>query len=391
MTVSVFTTRVKKTNAFAIAATWAKATTLAGLFLASASPAKADVTAESSIKVNAALDRNEQTLLGGFELLQQHSFTEAVNNIQGLTQDQPTYKLAQLMKADLYAIKAGHSQWIEHYRRIHPKESQALLSEARLRWQQAAAMEPGLTDPLLQNYVLKSSNQPYLIIVNTQAHRLYLYKHTPDGYQSITNYYVSIGQKGVGKEVRGDRKTPIGVYYVVKELADKDLPELYGVAALTLNYPNQWDRQNGRTGSGIWLHGTPRNTFSRPPLASRGCVVLNNPAMTTLIQQYRLTPETPVIIVDKTVSTDVVDLQANEKRQVLTRINEWLRFQAPYQVDWSQVSVYQYPGEQSLYYVRFPVQEAKGTRWVEQYWRSEPRNKGQWVLETQNERLINVS
>ena len=32
-----------------------------------------------------------------------------------------------------------------------------------------------------------------------------------------------------------------------------------------------------RTGSGIWLHGTPPDQFARAPLATDGCLVLANP------------------------------------------------------------------------------------------------------------------
>ena len=47
--------------------------------------------------------------------------------------------------------------------------------------------------------------------------------------------------------------------------------------ALPINYPNLLDMQRGKTGSGIWLHGTPPSQFSRAPQASDGCVVLANP------------------------------------------------------------------------------------------------------------------
>ena len=30
-----------------------------------------------------------------------------------------------------------------------------------------------------------------------------------------------------------------------------------GDGAFPLNYPNEWDRRLNKTGSGIWLHGTP--------------------------------------------------------------------------------------------------------------------------------------
>ena len=92
-----------------------------------------------------------------------------------------------------------------------------------------------------------------------------------------TDYYVSQGKLGVKKFREGDQKTPIGVYYVNGRIPGPKLPDFYGTGALPINYPNEWDRRNGRGGSGIWLHGTPSDNFSRPPLSSDGCVVLANP------------------------------------------------------------------------------------------------------------------
>ncbi|MDX1796042.1 MAG: L,D-transpeptidase family protein, partial [Hydrogenovibrio sp.] len=257
--------------------------------------------------------------------------------------------------------------------------------EAKVRWR-ATAFSAHEQSALLGHYVLKSSIQPYLVIVNSEAHRLFLYQQEGGRYHEVANYYVSIGRKGAGKQYRGDLKTPVGVYQVVKKLPDERLPELYGVAALTLNYPNQWDRQLGRTGSGIWLHGTPRYTYSRPPLASRGCVVLNNPAMEDLINRYRLSPETPVIIASNVDPKEMtIDAEEN-KQQVLSKINQWLRSQQQYQVDWSQVGVFEYPGEKDLYYVSFPAKVGQQNQIVEQYWKKKSNDAGggwQLVLEVE--------
>ena len=160
------------------------------------------------------------------------------------------------------------------------------------------------------------------------------------------------------------------------------MPELYGVAALTLNYPNSWDKQKGRTGSGIWLHGTPRNTFSRAPLASRGCVVLNNPAMESLVFKYRLLPSTPVIIAQN-IQRNFIERNDEDKQQVLSQINQWLRSQNDYRVDWGHVSVYAYPGEEGVYYVSFPIDE--GRKLVEQYWQRQNEGRWQLVFETEQE------
>ena len=56
----------------------------------------------------------------------------------------------------------------------------------------------------------------------------------------------------------------------------------YGTAAFPISYPNEWDRRQGRNGFGIWLHGTPSDTYSRPPRASDGCVVLTNQDIQTM-------------------------------------------------------------------------------------------------------------
>src|SRR5262249_33874816 len=51
-------------------------------------------------------------------------------------------------------------------------------------------------------------------------------------------------------------------------------------------------------GHGIWLHGTPRNTYSRPPRASDGCVVLANEDLDELKTRVQI-GLTPVIIAER--------------------------------------------------------------------------------------------
>lgn len=330
----------------------------------------------------------ETQLLSGFKSIHDYSFNQAMQHIETLANENPKYQLAQLMKADFLAIKAGKSRWIQEYRKAYPKKVHSLLEEAKVRWQ-ATGLTHQTESEILGQFVLKSSAQPYLVIVNSEAHRLFLYQQTAGAYHEVANYYVSIGRKGTGKQTKGDLKTPIGVYQIVKQLSDRQLPELYGVAALTLNYPNQWDKQLGRTGSGIWLHGTPRSTYSRPPMASKGCVVLNNPAMADLIDRYRLPPETPVIIAPKAevlpVPSDSAEiLHSNDKQQVLSRINEWLREQQEYEVDWSKVGVFHYPAEKDMYYVTFPTHVKGREQMVEQFWKKTIGQNGwQLVLKVQ--------
>ena len=90
----------------------------------------------------------------------------------------------------------------------------------------------------------------------------------------MTDFYISLGKNGVEKQRQGDQKTPLGVYRVIS--ARERLPDFYGPGAFPLDYPNDWDRLQHRNGHGIWLHGTPSDTYSRAPWATDGCVVLTN-------------------------------------------------------------------------------------------------------------------
>jgi murein L,D-transpeptidase YafK len=96
--------------------------------------------------------------------------------------------------------------------------------------------------------------------------------------------------------------------------------ELFGVGAWPLSYPNDWDRQQGRTGSGIWLHGVPYDTYSRAPNASNGCVALSNPDLEAL--GAFLAPGTPVIITPGIEWLAPAEWQA--RREAATReLEDW--------------------------------------------------------------------
>ena len=86
------------------------------------------------------------------------------------------------------------------------------------------------------------------------------------------DYLCTTGQAQGDKQVRGDLKTPEGVYFVVRKRTEQLDFEEYGGEAYILDYPNPVDRLRGKTGSGIWVHSRGR---AITPFESRGCVVLN--------------------------------------------------------------------------------------------------------------------
>lgn len=108
-------------------------------------------------------------------------------------------------------------------------------------------------------------------------------------------FYMSIGENGDGKQDDGDRRTPLGIYFVTEQLDTSKLHEKYGATAFTLDYPNAWDRRMQRTGDGIWVHGVDRRGGKRPPWDTDGCIALPNETLTKL--ENRFQPNvTPVVI-----------------------------------------------------------------------------------------------
>ena len=136
------------------------------------------------------------------------------------------------------------------------------------------------------------------MVVDTSKSTLYLYENVNGEPRYVSDFYISVGKKGADKVSEGDQKTPLGVYFVNGHLTKDKLTDFYGPNAYPLSYPNEWDKREGHDGHGIWLHGTPSDTFSRPPRASNGCVVLANNDLNLLGSRLQI-GITPVIISDK--------------------------------------------------------------------------------------------
>ena len=179
-------------------------------------------------------------------------------------------------------------------------------------------------------YLLQmQSDQKHAIVIDTQKARLYLYQNDNGRPRFVADYYISYGKLGAGKMREGDKRTPTGVYHVTSSLSTKKLGDFYGSGAFPINYPNEWDKRQGRNGYGIWLHGTPSDTYSRPPKASDGCVVLSNADLNALAKNLQI-GLTPVIISNSIEWLSHDDWQ-NERTGLNKKIDEW-------RADWEAVT-----------------------------------------------------
>lgn len=235
------------------------------------------------------LDIHEDALRGRHQ--------QALARAHQLTKDFPNFQLGQLFYAELLNLSLDQPFNPESMdlRREKQKLARApldlLLHELRQRRSSLAPAAPAGWLP--RNFLQLHSTQPYALAVDISKSRLYLFGNRdrlgtpgsssgPTPWVLLADAYISAGLHGVGKQVEGDAKTPEGVYFVGSKPPNRSLPDLYGAGALTLNYPNALDHLRGKTGSGIWLHGTSQSEYSRPPLDSDGCVVLTNTDMQRL-------------------------------------------------------------------------------------------------------------
>ncbi|MDH6591313.1 murein L,D-transpeptidase YafK [Variovorax sp. TBS-050B] len=208
----------------------------------------------------------------------------------------PTFQLAQLVYADLLATQVSPAHAFSDASSIGRLRSDPAMAElreeSRRRLQALRERPPPGTVP--SQFLALSTRSRYAIAVDASRSRLYLFENSDKGLQLAADYYVSVGKSGIGKAAEGDARTPLGVYYITSSLDPKSLKDFYGAGALPINYPNPYDVRRGRTGSGIWLHGTPPQQFARAPLASDGCVVMANPDLKQLLRKVQI-GATPVV------------------------------------------------------------------------------------------------
>ena len=236
----------------------------------------------------------ETALLEVIDHMRNGNNENALKAAEKLNKNYPNFKLGKIIYADL----------LSSYLRKKPKLGSIskdkglidLKDEAKARINFSSVYKT--KDLLPKSIIMLADNIPYAFLVELSKSRLYLIKNNNGIPEIISDYYVSIGKAGFNKKVSGDNKTPIGVYKIKSYLVDKDLPELYGDGAYPINYPNIWDKKNKRTGYGIWIHGVPRDVYSRPPLTSEGCIVTSNHTLRKL-KKYTVLGKTPVILVEK--------------------------------------------------------------------------------------------
>ena len=238
-------------------------------------------------------EKAETELLQVIDFMRNGKNEEALAIAEKLSKNYPNFKLGKIIYADLL------SSYLQKKPKLGSKsidkELNDLKNEAKARINFDSVYKN--KDLLPESIIQLADNIPYAFLIELSKSRLYLVKNNNSVPEIIADFYVSIGKAGFNKKASGDNKTPIGVYKITSHLIDEDLPELYGNGAYPINYPNIWDKRRKKTGYGIWIHGVPRDVYSRPPLTSEGCIVTSNHTLRKL-KPYTIIGKTPVVLVE---------------------------------------------------------------------------------------------
>ncbi|MCX7149182.1 MAG: L,D-transpeptidase family protein [Rhodocyclales bacterium] len=295
----------------------------------------------------------EPLLAKVFDAIEGNRLEVAMQQTEILIKAYPNFRLAHLVMGDLLLARSRALMSFGEGGGPAAGEKVAdLRDEAIVRLKGYRTKPP--VDYVPRYLLQMHPEQKHAVVVDTQKSRLYLYQNDNGTPRFIADYYITQGKLGADKAREGDKKTPIGVYHVTSSLPRQKLTDFYGSGAFPINYPNDWDKRKGRNGHGIWLHGTPSDTFSRPPKASDGCVVLANQDLDTLSKSLQI-GLTPVIISNSIEWLSLDDWQS-ERTSLLRNVEEWRH-------DWESRNLEQYARHYSH---KFTADGQGYQGWIEQ-------------------------
>ncbi len=161
---------------------------------------------------------------------------------------------------------------------------------------------------------------PYAIVVDKTARLTSIWKVEDKSYTKVAEFISDHGKKEGDKHKLGDHRTPEGVYFFKDMYEGSNLNyEEYGLRAFDTNYPNLFDKREGKTGSGIWLHAIPDSKSLER--GSRGCVVVRNKAIME-VSRFVDIGKTPFIVNDA-VEFINTDKALRERKRVQDFISNW--------------------------------------------------------------------
>jgi len=337
------------------------------------------------------------------------------SELESLIKSYPNSRLGQLLYADLLAIRAGLTPAIdrtmEHLGKDLVSRSRKQLRTRWQYWHTTYSARRGLVPSALLRL---KRDQRWILYMDIPAGRLIVFENKNGQLKKIGDFYASIGIEGYNKREEGDQKTPVGVYHTTGFIPGRKLHERYGAGAFPINYPNKLDQLYGRTGSGIWIHGTEPDFINRAPQASDGCLSVSNEDFLAINNIIGNEPFVPIII-DGTPDWITKIEQNRRRKEVQNTLQNWReaaatlkisnlgRFYSTYyqnktlsvipqlftpgigknlpftELHIADMQFFEYPGESGFYVVDLSLQMSEEPPFdIRQYWHRIKINK--WVI-----------
>ena len=272
----------------------------------------------------------EPGVLEVVELLQAGRLEHALEKADSHLAKFPKSQIGHLLRADILQSMATGLVEVGEQSSIPQKNLDGLKHQLRNRWIHKTFEEQDIHSKVPAS-VISMGDHSHVLVADMPNGRLYVYQNVNGDPHLVKDYYLTVGSQGYGKEVEGDNKTPVGVYEINDFIEGKKLPDLYGKGAFPVNYPNRFDRYLKRTGYGIWLHGTPSDTYARSPWASEGCFVLSNDDLLDIGQYLSVENKTPVVLSDAIEWLPLDELK-QRRAMYLKVLEEW-------RADWESLDV----------------------------------------------------
>ena len=165
-------------------------------------------------------------------------------------------------------------------------------------------------------------NELVWLSVNKDQLRATLYKLPafPKEPVMLQSFRIAIGKEKGDKVRQGDNRTPEGIYFTLSHIPEQSLlTKKYGRLAVPLDFPNLFDRMQGKTGYGIWLHGAGDDNRIAAENVTEGCVAFYNDEIVKL--KNWLVPQQGVVV----ISPDGKNVNAKEDVKAVGELTEhWL-------------------------------------------------------------------
>ena len=267
-------------------------------------------------------EQYEARLFSAVSKIEQGQLDEALSIVDGLLVDYPKSRVGALVKADILSAMSGN---LSNFGSGINDELKRKNFHHELTLRSSWKGTEGRIDKeaMIPASILDMGQDKFVFVGEAKTGRFFIFGNDGGKPYLVKDFYMTIGSAGSGKQVEGDNKTPIGLYSVTREIDGKKLPDLYGSGAFPVNYPNKVDKWRKRTGYGIWLHGTPSDTYSRVPLASEGCFVLSNEDYDEVAVYMRQMERPRVLLVDE-VKWLTQEQHQQQRQDYLKVMQDWV-------------------------------------------------------------------